>query len=85
MQLSSGKLITRRLPGSDKDVGTTMFLVRWKHIVDIGLGCNMVSMSTKDLNQYITSVFAFNSTTLICRCKFASYIVMETELHDLED
>ena len=39
-----------------------MFLVRWKHIMDIDLRRNMVSMRTKDLNQYITSVVAFNST-----------------------
>ena len=60
VQLSFGKLITRRLQDRDGNVATTMFLIHKYEIYHrYRLRCNMVSIRTKDLSQYITSVFAF--------------------------
>ena len=52
VQLSVGKLITRRLHDCDENVAMIKFLIRWKHIIDIRLKCNMLSI-TKDLPQSI--------------------------------
>lgn len=64
VQLSDGNLTTRILPGRDETLVRQCFLSDGNISWISGLDVRLVIMRTKDLNQYITSVFAFNQTGL---------------------
>ena len=67
VQLSDGNLTTRILPGRDETLVRQCFLSDGNISWISGLDVRLVIMRTKNLNQYITSIFAvFRNFT---RCK----------------
>ena len=79
VQLSDGNLTTRILPGRDETLVRQCFLSDGNISWISGLDVRLVIMRTKDLNQYITSVFAYNSTRVTTKARgWASYSIHKT-------